>query len=294
MKQITKWIPLLFFLWISACYQEVQPNADIPVVTSAVTGGPTSTPQTAPATATPTPIFSPAQALAAGPINIIAIGDDLTRGVGDDIGRGYPGRLIGLASQIRPGSTIVNFGRPGWTSNDILTGKEQFSGQLELAVDEVESAISQRRAAVVLVWIGGNDLWELYTGKTDVTVEMEERDALRFSRNIDTIVFELRNAKAEVIIAKLDDQSKRPAKTRSEAYPDITNNELLRMSVQIQRYNEIVSETAAKYNALTVDFYGSEIFTQPDTLSADGFHPNPTGYDLIAQTWYKTLIKILP
>ncbi|HNH26263.1 MAG TPA: SGNH/GDSL hydrolase family protein [Anaerolineales bacterium] len=292
MKRSFARFTLLFFFLTTACYQELQTDASLPVVTSVATSGFTPLPPTI--TVTPTSIFSPAQALAAGPINIIAIGDDFTQGEGDTLGRGYTGLLIELASQIRPGSTIVNFGRTGWDSNDLLNGKDEFSGQLDLAVSEVKSAASQRRAAVVLVWVGGNDLWELYSGTTEVTIEMEEQDALRFAQNMDTIVFELRNAKAEVIIAKLDDQSQRPAKTRGEVYPDITNDELLRMSMQVQRYNESISAIATKYNALTVDFFNSEIFTQSTTLAADGYHPNPTGYELISQAWYKALIKILP
>jgi lysophospholipase L1-like esterase len=285
---------LLLFtaLFLTACRQEISDDTVLPVVTSVL---PTNTPVlSTPVPVTPTSVFSPAAALASGPINIITIGDDLTRGDGDDMGRGYPGRLLPLVSQIRPDSTVTNFGQTGWTSDDLVNGRDDFSGQLVRAVDEVRSVISQRRAAVVLVWVGGNDLWELYTGETDVTVEQEEQDAQRFSRNIDAIIFALRDANAEVIIAKLDDQSKRPAQTRSETYPGITADELVRMSLQVQRYNEIISETAQRYNALTVDFYDSTIFTQKATLAADGFHPNPAGYDLIAQAWYKTLIKILP
>ena len=292
MKRSFAWFTLFIFFWITACNQEIQTDAQLPIVTSVATSR--TTPLPPPATATSTPIFSPAQALASGPINIIAIGDDFTQGEGDTVGRGYTGRLIELASQLRPSSTIVNFGRTGWDSNDLIRGKDEFSGQLELAVSEVKSAASQKRAAVVLVWVGGNDLWELYTGTSEVTIEMEEQDALRFAQNMDTIVYELRNAKAEVIIATLDDQSLRPAKTRGEVYPDITNDELLRMSMQVQRYNESIAAVATKYNALAVDFYNSEIFIQPTTLSADGYHPNTTGYELIAQAWYKSLIKILP
>ena len=286
-------LPLIFFL--IACRQEVVVNAPLPVVTSAfVVTTPTLTPQPTLVPVTPTPTFSPAAALASGPINIISIGDDLTRGDGDDMGRGYPGRLLELISQIRPDSSVTNFGRTGWTSDDLIRGDGDYSGQLERAINEVESVTSQGRAGVVLVWIGGNDLWELYTGPADVTAAQEAQDVERFTENIDTILFDLRTAKAEVIIALLDDQSKRPAQTRGETYPDITTDELERMSAQIQRYNETIAEKAELYGALTVDFYGSDIFTQSATLSADGFHPNPYGYDLITQAWYKALITILP
>lgn len=266
-------------------------DAALPAVTSVI---PTVPVQATPVPVTATPTFSPAAALASGPVNLITIGDDFTRGDGDEMGRGYPGRLLSLVSQIRPDSTVVNFGQTGWTSDDLINGTDDFSGQLVQAIREVESAASQRRAVVVLVWVGGNDLWRLYTGKMQVTVEQEERDARRFAANIDTILLQLRNAEAEVIIAKLDDQSRRPARSRSEAYPDITADELVRMSLQVQRYNQIIAETAAQYGALTVDFHGSEIFVQSETLAANGFHPNPAGYDLIAQAWYKVLSTLLP
>ncbi|MBI3168504.1 MAG: hypothetical protein HYZ22_08505 [Chloroflexi bacterium] len=287
-------LTLLLAFLMTACYQEIQPNAAIPEVTSVMTSGPKPALQTAPAPATPTQIFFPAQALTAGPIHIIVIGDDFPHGDGDDDGRGYPVRLLELASQIRPGSTIVNFAQSGWTSDDLVAGEGELSSQLDMAVAEVESAFSQRRAAVVLVWVGGNDLWELYTGVTEVTVEQEEKDALRFSENIDEVLLSLRETGAEAIIARLDDQSQRPARRRSEVYPDITADELLRMSAQLQKYNEIISSKAEEYGVLTVDFYNSEIFVSDATLSADGFHPNSVGYDLIAQAWYKALIKILP
>jgi len=289
MKRRLVWIAVLL---LAACRQELQTDGQIPAVTSVLA---TSTPaQTTLAPATPTRVFSPAQALASGPINIITIGDDFTRGDGDNIGRGYPERLLQFVSQIRPGSTVVNLGQSGWTSDDLINGDGEISGQLARAKDEVESASLEWHASVILVWIGGNDLWELYTGTTVVTLEQEEQDVRRFSENMDVIVSSSREAGAEVVIAWLDDQAKRPARTRSQTYPDITTDELMRMSMQVQRYNEVVSEKASEYNALIVDFYNTEIFTQPSTLSADGFHPNAAGYDLIAQAWYKSLIKILP
>lgn len=283
---------LIALVLLAACRQELSGDADIPEVTSAfMTDTPTLTPSP---TATPTRVFSPAEALAAGPINIVTIGDDLTRGDGDDMGRGYPGRLLELISQIRPGSAVVNFGQTGWTSDEVVYGNGEFSGQLERATQEVHSAAGQQRATVVLVWIGGNDLWELYTGDTVVVPEMEEQDVLRFSANLDAILLELRRAGAQIILAELDDQSERPARTRNEVYPAITGDELRRMSAQTQRYNEAISQKAEQYGALTVSFHGSPIFTDSETLAPDGYHPNPAGYELIAQAWYKALIPILP
>jgi lysophospholipase L1-like esterase len=50
---------------------------------------------------------------------------------------------------------------------------------------------------------------------------------------------------------------------------------------------------AAQYGALTVDFYDSAIFSDPSTLIEDGNHPNPAGYDLVAELWFEVLRPIL-
>lgn len=291
---------VLFLLLLGACRQEITtdlndpiPTLDLPTV-AVVTETPTAPlpPPVIPATATLVTFPSP-QALPTGPVSMIALGDSLTQGDGDDTGRGYPGRLLGMVNQMRPNSTITNFGQSGWNSDALIHGDQGLLGQLARAGGEIDSALAQGRSAVVFVWIGSNDLWYLYEYGGDVTDEQEAQDAAHFAGNMDTILSGLRSKGAQVIIALLDDQSKRPVALKGEAFTEITPEELTRMSAQVNRYNEIIRQRAQQYGALTVDFFNTDIFTNPATLYDDGNHPNQSGYDLIAQKWYEALAPLL-
>jgi lysophospholipase L1-like esterase len=210
---------------------------------------------------------------------MVALGDSLTQGDGDDSGRGYPGRVLDMVNAVRPGSTLTNLGQSGWNSDALINGDQGIESQLTRAVKQLQSATAQGRGAVAFVWIGSNDLWYLYEYGGDINDEGDALDAQHFAENVDMILRQLRGTGAQVIIALLDDQSKRPVALKGEAYTAITPNELVRMSAQVVRYNQIIVEKAAQYGALTVDFHSTDIFTNPATLYEDGNHPNQAGYD---------------
>lgn len=288
-----KRIILVLSILLTACSQEIPLTSEpfIPTETLQATLPPTLV---AADTATPIPTFEfvPVAALPAGPVAMVALGDSLTQGDGDDTGRGYTVRLLDMVNAIRPDSTMTNFGQSGWSSDALINGDQGFSGQLTRSLGELQIARSQGRGAVAFVWIGSNDLWYLYEFG-EGTNENDALDAERFASNLDVILSQLRGAGAEVIIALLDDQSKRPIALKGEAFVSITPDELNRMSLQVTRYNEIISEKAAQYGALTVDFYSTDIFTNPATLYDDGNHPNAAGYDIIAQKWFEALSLII-
>jgi lysophospholipase L1-like esterase len=197
-----------------------------------------------------------------------------------------------MVNAIRLGSTMTNLGQSGWNSDALINGDQGLSGQLPRALEELETAVAEGRGAVALVWIGSNDLWYLYEFG-EGTDENDALDAEHFAANMDMILGQLRATGAQAIVALLDDQSKRPVALGGEAFPAITPDELNRMSQQVVRYNKIIAEKAAQYGALTVDFYSTDIFTNPATLYDDGNHPNPAGYDIIAQKWFDALSLLL-
>jgi lysophospholipase L1-like esterase len=278
---------LVLAVLLAACSQS-QP--DVEVETAEESAQPTeasvqvSTPQAE--------VPQPAAALPPGPVTLIALGDSLTQGDGDDSGRGYPGRLLEMVNAVRPDSMLINLGQSGWSSDALINGDQGIESQLKRAVAEVKSAISEGRNVVALVWIGSNDLWYLYEYGVG-SAENDQLDADRFSANLDTILGELTNAGARVIVAMLDDQTRRPVAVQGEAFTSITTEEMSRMSAHVGWYNEIIVQKAEQYGALTVSFFGTNIFTNPDTLYYDGNHPNPAGYDIIAQMWFDVLNRIL-
>ena len=286
-----KRIFLVLWVLLTACSQET-PLTSQPIII-------TETPQ---ATLPPTEVeevtsipaidLPTAAALPAGPVAMVALGDSLTQGDGDDTGRGYTLRLLDMVNAIRPGSTMTNFGQSGWNSDALINGDQGLSGQLTRSLEELEIAAAEGRGAVALVWIGSNDLWYLYEFG-EGSDENDALDAEHFASNMDVILGQLSAAGAQVIVALLDDQSKRPVALKGEAFTSITPDELNRMSLHVTRYNEIIYEKAAQYGAVTVDFYSTDIFTNPATLYDDGNHPNAAGYDIIAQKWFDALSLIL-
>lgn len=283
---------LLFALLLSACNMPGSAPATEPTTDEAVGDAP----QTEVVTQTennPPVDAQPAAPLPAGPVHIVALGDSLTQGDGDDSGRGYPGLLLEMVNAIRPDSTLSNFGQSGWSSDALINGDQGLESQLTRAVNELQDATSQGKATLALVWIGSNDLWYLYEFGGDIDDAGDASDAQRFEANIDTILSQLRGTGAQVVIALLDDQSKRPIALKGEAFVAITPDEMSRMSAHVNVYNQIIRDKAAQYGALTVDFYSTDIFTNPATLYDDGNHPNQAGYDIIAQKWFDAITPIL-
>jgi lysophospholipase L1-like esterase len=224
----------------------------------------------------------------AGALTIVALGDSLTEGQGDESGLGgYPGRLQILLAPTRPGTKVTNVGHSGWSSTDLIDGQNRQPSELTQAI--------AAKPNVALVWIGSNDLWNLYEyGPEPMAVDAEQADLQAYETNIDKTVHELASHGATVFIALLDDQSKRPVVANppipaEPAFPATTRADLALMSAHVRAYNDIIRHVAAQYGAGTVDFFNTTIFTDPATLYDDGNHPNNAGYDRIAQIWLAAL-----
>ncbi|MFN8532478.1 MAG: GDSL-type esterase/lipase family protein [Dehalococcoidia bacterium] len=256
-----------------------------PTITPLVSPTPTRTvPPSGTSTATPTASPTPTSTVpSGGALRFVAVGDSLTEGIGDSQGIGYPGRLLSQVLTSRPGSTMLNLGRSGWTSTELINGQNAEPSQLDAAV--------AAQPHIVLVWIGSNDLWQLYD-LGDPTNADEDTDLTRFSTNIDTILTRLKAAGAKLAIVLADDQTKRPGATTA-SLPGVSAEEWTRMSAQVVRYNNAVRQRATQHGAVLVDFSSSTIFTTPDLMDPDGIHPNDAGYDAVTQVWRVAIQPLL-
>lgn len=211
-----------------------------------------------------------------GPVRVACLGDSLTEGDGDEAGLGgYPGRL---RSCLPKGSQVKNLGHSGWTVEMVLQGYEG-------KPSEIEQAVSWK-PDVCLLWVGSNDLWYLYEYNNPGPAE-EKQNLKNFLHHLETCVDRLEKGHSRVVLALLDDQTRRPVALRGQAFSGISRAEMKRMASQIQAYNQGITALARRRHLKWVDFSQGDLFRNPATLAEDGNHPNAKGYDQVTEMWLK-------
>lgn len=247
------------------------------VATPVATQTPMPTRAAAP-TLAPTPTTPP-------PLTIVTVGDSLTFGDKDDEpGGGWPRRLQALIADQQPDSHVVNLALPGWTSRDLLQGRDGAPNQIDAAVRILREAPGEK---VATVWIGVNDLYYLYEFGEPASDE-EAQEADRFGRDLAELLDRLKNTGARVFIALLHDPSQGLVQT-SGVFMATTADEWEQMSQQAQRYNQIIETLAAQHDATLVDIPAAKIFITPTLMFEDGIHPNARGYAELAKAWWNAI-----
>jgi lysophospholipase L1-like esterase len=201
----------------------------------------------------PAPIATPAAAPAT--IAPLVLGDSLARGAGDETGLGISGRLDQeLKRRGLKARRTYNLGVNGARTADLLR--------------QIESANVQqllREANVIVISIGGNDLWGGSDWRTAPPPDPEKamRDVLD---RIDTVVKRVRaaNPKARIFFVGL-----------------------------YSPMGKVLAPYVARWNARMLERFGgdgdftvvqtADLFMHRDRLALDRFHPNGEGYELITR-----------
>ena len=205
---------------------------------------------------------SPSRAQETAPRNTIAplvVGDSLARGTGDESGLGIGGRLVDELKRRRiPTKNVVNLAINGARTADLLR---------QLESRNVRVLIGQ--ANVIIVSIGGNDLW----GDNWRNVMPSDPEAV-MGAVLDRVVRVVKvvrgaNPQARIFVIGL--------------YNPFVSAQFGKMLTPfVNRWNaKLVERFAEDPNIVVVQT--SDLFAFHDRLSFDRFHPSQEGYALIAR-----------
>ena len=213
-------------------------------------------------TGTPVNIAAPATAKAAPPATTVApliLGDSLARGTGDQTGLGIGGRFVEeLRRRNIRTSNIVNLAINGARTADLLQ---------QLDSNNVRVLLGQSN--VIIVSIGGNDLW----GDNWRNAPPRDPEAV-MGAVIDRIVrvvgaIRAASPRAKIFIVGL--------------YNPFVTTPLGRMLTPfVNAWNAKLIERFAKDPNVDL-VQTADLFNWHDRLSADRFHPGDEGYALIAR-----------
>lgn len=209
-------------------------------------------------------------------VNIVTIGDSLTEGVGDETNNGgYTGILEEKLAEKRKFGTVSlsNYGIMGLRTTDLLTQLQGRSMEESLA-----------NADTIIVTIGGNDVMQIVVDNfLDITFDLFEDEQVIYEENLQKILTKIRdiNANATILLIGLYNPFDGMIEISAEINTIISNwNEGSRMILSKFDNTEFV----------TID----EAFRETDesVLSADAFHPNAKGYEIISEKIIETMMSI--
>ncbi|MFZ2491048.1 MAG: GDSL-type esterase/lipase family protein [Thermoanaerobaculia bacterium] len=213
---------------------------------------------------TGTPVEIPSARIAPQPVRSgvmpIVLGDSLARGAGDERGLGISGRLDEeLGSRRIPAQRTVNLGVSGARTADLLR---------RLEAPNVRQLIAE--ANVVIVSIGGNDLWG-GAGFRDGAPPNPEEVMGGVLEQVGEVVKRVREANpgARIFFVGLYN-------------PFAANPAGTQLTPLVNRWNaDLLARFGSDPNFVLVQT--ADLFTHRDRLSVDRFHPGGEAYGLIAR-----------
>lgn len=214
-------------------------------------------------------------------INILAVGDSLTRGIGDTSGKGgYVERVKeGLKSRLGKDTFVWNLAVSGAKTGDLLELLDEKNGAV---------ADAAKKANVILLTIGGNDLFDIGIGDPDAAARAD-----KLTLDYDSIQKSLPEAykRLDACLTRLSELNPTAKIVYLMFYHPFLDYDKERVgALFVQQWYAKAFEIANRLgNVTVVPTY--DLFDQSPQkyLYTDHFHPNADGYARMADRVLQTL-----
>ncbi|WP_142953645.1 SGNH/GDSL hydrolase family protein [Bacillus cereus] len=208
-----------------------------------------------------------------GTLQIVSLGDSLTRGVGDKEGIGYVGRMKeDLQKDYKQKIALTNLAVSGAKMPDLLKQIESNGAQYSI-----------KQADVIVLTIGGNDLFPGWESLGKIDLETYRPDTETFQNEAKKIIEEIRKLNTDSPIFWLG------------LYNPFEDVEDLKGSSNIVvDWNASLEKLALNdknvYITPTFDLFQNR---GKDLLYSDHFHPNEVGYTYMAERLVQNVVSKL-
>lgn len=197
-----------------------------------------------------------------GGVQLLALGDSLTRGTGDQAGKGYIGYLKDeLAEKTDEKIALTNYGVKGATSKDLAA-----------QIKQQEIQRQAKNADIIFITIGGNDLFQGGETLSHIDDNTIADLSAAYNQNLKEILTTIRSTNKEAPIYLIG---------LYNPFSDLENSAAT--SKIVRNWNYASAETSSAF-AKTIFVPTYDIFQQnvQTYLYSDHFHPNKQGYELMA------------
>jgi len=204
---------------------------------------------------------------------MVSIGDSLTQGVGDETeSGGYVGILNHTFEDNQMNISIENFGKRGNRTDQLLKRLEN---------EEISSAIQD--ADIVLITIGANDIMKVVRSHyTNLHIEPFQEEKIRYVERLTAIFHKINelNPDTQIFLIGFYNPFER-------YFGDIEQLDMI-LDDWNQASEAVTEEFENVYYIPTEDLFSNSTI---NLLADDNFHPNTSGYKLMAQRVLEYLSK---
>ncbi len=204
---------------------------------------------------------------------MVSIGDSLTQGVGDETeSGGYVGILNHTFEDNHMNISIENFGKRGNRTDQLLARLEN---------EEISSAIKD--ADIVLITIGANDIMKVVRNNyTNLNIEPFQEEKIKYIERLTAIIYKINelNPDTQIYLIGFYNPFER-------YFGDIEQLDMI-LNDWNQAGETVTEEFENVYYIPTEDLFSNSTI---NLLAEDNFHPNTSGYKLMAQRVLEYLSK---